>query len=49
MMTETPISSRSSAVESARLEAVTPTPLSRPDGPAELEAAQREVIVRMVR
>ena len=48
MMTETTTSSSSSAVESARLEAVTPT-LFRPDEPAELDKAQREAIAQMVR
>lgn len=47
MMTETTTSSSSSAVESARLETVTPTPPT--DEAAELEAAQREAIAQMVR
>ena len=49
MMTETTTSSSSSAVESARLEAVTSTPPSPPDEPAELDKAQREAIAQMVR
>ena len=49
MMTETTTSSSSSAVESARLEAVIPTPPSPPDEPAELDKAQREAIAQMVR
>lgn len=48
MMTETTTSS-SSAVESARLETVTPTPPSLPDEPVELDKAQREAIAQMVR
>lgn len=48
MMTETTMSS-SSAVESARLETVTPTPPSPPVEPVGLDRAQREAIVQMVR
>lgn len=48
MMTETTTSSSSSAVESARLEAVTHLSLS-PEEPTELDKAQREAIAQMVR
>ena len=47
MVTETTMSSNSSAVGSARLGAVTPTP--PPEDPAELDKARREVIAQMVR
>lgn len=49
MMTETTTSGSSSAVESARVEAVTPTPLSLPDESAVLDKVQREAIALMVR
>lgn len=47
MMTETTISSSSTAMGSARLEAVIPNP--PPDEPAELDKDQREAIAQMVR
>lgn len=47
MMTETTTSRSSSVVGSARLETVTPTP--PPEELAELDKAQREAIVQMVR
>ncbi|GMA20897.1 hypothetical protein GCM10025862_29180 [Arsenicicoccus piscis] len=50
MMTETTTTSSSAeAVESARLETVTPNPPPPQDEPAELDKAQREAVAQMVR